>query len=100
MVNFHGTNLVTIGASALTTGQTTMNSSNDLQITSNTGPLTHGIFIVVKDSASYYIGLEGVSDTTGVKVSANNPIFIPISDPSILWCIANGDSKVLSWILY
>ncbi len=100
MVNFKGTNLVTIDSSDLTTGQTTMNSSSAVQITSNTGPLSHGIFIVVKDSASYYIGKSDVSATTGVKVSANNPIFIPISNPSVLYCIAGGDSKVLSWILY
>ena len=100
MVNFKGTNLVTIDSSDLTTGQTTMNSSSAVQITSNTGPLSHGIFIVVKDSASSYSGKSDVSATTGVKVSANNPIFIPISNPSVLYCIAGGDSKVLSWILY
>ena len=100
MVNFKGTNLVTTSIDNISTGQTEMNSSSAVQITTNDGPLNHGIFLVAKDSASYYIGGASVSAANGVKVSANNPIFIPISDPSRLYCIAGGDSKTLSWICY
>ena len=100
MVNFKGTNLVTTNVSSITTGQTEMNSSSRVQITATTGPLAHGIFLVAKDSSNYYIGNSSVTAANGVKVSANNPLFIPISDPSSLYCIAGADSKTLSWICY
>ena len=94
------TNMSTVKSGNVVTGQVTCDSSAAVQITTNSGPCSHGIFLVAKDSASYYIGLTGVSATTGVKVSANNPIFIPIHDPSVLYAACGGSSKVLSYILY
>ncbi|MDP6368470.1 MAG: hypothetical protein QF615_02595, partial [Planctomycetota bacterium] len=73
MTNVFGTNLVTVDGDDITTGQQDIVSTGDTRITTDTGPLTHGIFIVVKDSANYYVGAENVATTTGVKVSANNP---------------------------
>ena len=104
MVSLHGTNLVTVGGAAITTGQKAFTNANALQLTTDTGPLTHGIFFQAKSSATYYLNTKGndpaVTASNGVVIKANNPLFLPISDPSSIWIIASADDKTLSWIMY
>lgn len=103
MANFFGTNLVTVDGSEIHTGQTTCGTSA-VQLTSSSDVtnLRYGIFLVVKDSASYYANTKGgspeVTTSNGVKISANNPCFIPIKDATKVRVIAGGSSKVMSWI--
>ena len=101
MTNVFGTNLVTVDGDDITTGQTAIADSGQTQITTATGPLTHGIFIVVKDDVGFYVGDDAVEATTGVKVSLNNPLFVPIKDPSSLYAVndSSGD-KTLTFIMY
>ena len=103
MVNFFGTNLISLPGSEIHTGQTTCGTSA-VQLTSSTDVknLKYGILLVVKDSASYYVNTKGndpaVTTGNGVKVSANNPVFFPIKDATVIWGIAGGSSKVMSWL--
>ena len=103
MANFFGTNLVTIDGSEIYTGQTTCGTSA-IQLTSSSDVtnLRYGIFLVAKDSASYYVNTQGgspeVTTSNGTKVSANNPLFIPITDATVIRIICGGASKVMSWI--
>lgn len=103
MANFFGTNLVTVSGSDIHTGQTTCGTSA-VQLTSSTDVknLRYGIFLVVKDPASYYVNTKGgdpeVTTSNGTKISANNPLFIPISDATVIRIIAGNASKVISWI--
>lgn len=99
-MSLFGSNLVTVGASKVVTGQVTCNSSSAVQLTSHADALSHGVFLVVKDSASYYVGLSGVTASTGVKVSANNPLFIPIKFANLIYIICGADTKVMSFICY
>lgn len=101
MTNVFGTNLVTVDGDAVTTGQKAIADSAQTVITTSTGPLTHGIFIVVKDDVGFYVGASDVSETTGVKVSLNNPLFVPIKDPSSLFAAQDGSGdKTLTFIMY
>lgn len=101
MTNVFGTNLVTVDGDDITTGQVATTNATHTLITASTGPLTHGIFIVAKDDAGYYVGATGVTTSTGVKVSLNNPLFVPIKDPSSLFAINdNSTSETLTFIMY
>ena len=104
MTNVYGTNLVTVDGTKITTGQKEFTNANALQLTTDTGPLTHGIFLTAKSSSNYYINTKGndpaVTEDNGVLVKANNPLFIPIRDPSSIWVIAGGTGKTLTWIMY
>ena len=101
MTNVFGTNLVTVDGANIKTGQTEFDAVSE-QLTTETGPLTHGIFLTANTSASYYITCDGTTATAdnGELVKANNPLFIPIKDPSTILVIASGSNKTLSYIMY
>lgn len=107
MTNVFGTNLVTVSDSAITTGQVTTGShatDNSVHLTTDTGPLTHGVYLV-QQSGSFHVTCSNASDdsnlsTSGIKVSANNPLFIPIKDPSKVTFSSNIASRVLTFIMY
>ena len=111
MTNVFGTNLVTVSADAITTGQTQTAhdaSDNSVHITTETGPLTHGIFLVI-DGGNFYVGIDdGTSaynagsdiSALGVKVSSNNPLFIPIKDPSKVVICSTVAEKTMTYICY
>ena len=107
MTNVFGTNLVTVSDSAITTGQVTTgahSTDNSVHLTTNTGPLTHGVFMV-QSSGVFNVTCSDATDdsnlaTTGVKVSANNPLFIPIKDPSKITLSSTAAGKTMTWIMY
>ena len=111
MTTFFGTNLVTVPSTAITTGQATTgsdSSDNSVHLTAVTGPLTHGVFMVV-DAGNFYVTIDDGSGTydddsdlsgLGVKVSGNNPIFIPISNPSKIAFCSTASSKTMTFICY
>ena len=101
MTNVFGTKIVTVDGANIKTWQNEIGTASE-QLTTETGPLPHGIFITAKTSASYYITCDGTTATTdnGVLVKANNPLFIPIKDPSVIKVIASGASKTLAYIMY
>ena len=104
MSNVAGTNLTTVDADEIETGQITVGTANVRlsTVTSNTGPLSHGIWFQTAVSTIYVnaggTGTE-VETTTGVILKANNPLFIPIKDPSQINLIASAASKVVTFIM-
>ena len=104
MTNVHKTNLTTVDPSDIETGQITVGESNlSLStVTSNTGPLSHGIWFQTSAS-TVYVNAGGtgtaVATTTGVMLKANNPLFIPIKDPSQINLIAADSGKVVTFIM-
>ena len=99
MTNVYGTNLTTVDGANIKTGQTVVGDSS-IQLTTETGPLTHGIFITPKTSANYYVTCDGttVTENNGMLTKANNPLYIPIKDPSVIKIISNiTHLPMLSW---
>jgi len=107
MTNVFGTNLVTVSDSAITTGQVTTGShttDNSVHLTTNTGPLTHGVYLV-QQSGVFHVTCSNADDdsnlaTSGVRVSVNNPLFIPIKDPSKVTLSSTAASRVVTFIMY
>ena len=107
MTNVFGTTLVTVSADAITTGQTVTGShstDNSVHVTTETGPLTHGIFLVI-DGGVFYVKCNDAADdsdlrSTGLRVSSNNPLFIPIKDPSKVVMSSTASSKTMTYICY
>lgn len=103
MSNFFGTNHVTVEASAITTGQITVGTTAQ-QLTSETGPLQHGIFLTPRNNADYFINTYGgspeVTKTNGMLFYPGTPLFIPIKDPSVVRVVADADTKTLTYIMY
>ena len=104
MSNVNGTNLVPVDASKvemgqITVGETSVRLSTE---TSNTGPLAHGIWFTTAAN-TLYINAGGattaVATDTGVMCKANNPLFIPIKDPSQINLIASGAGKVMTFVM-
>lgn len=99
----YGTNLTTVDGTKITAGQMTA-SDTAQQLTAETGPLTHGIFMTPVTSASYYLNASGgspeVTAANGILIKANNPLFIPIKDPSKLRIISTAAGKTMSFIMY
>ena len=104
MSNVHGTNLIPVGADKIETGQITVGTANVRlsTVTSNTGPLSHGIWFQTSAS-TVYVNAGGtgtaVATTTGVMLKANNPLFIPIRDPSQINLIASGSGKLTTFVM-
>ena len=104
MSNVNGTNLVPVDVSKVEMGQITVSQvSKPLSDeTSNTGPLSHGIWFTTAAS-TFYINAGGsgtaVSTSNGVMCKANNPLFIPIKDPSQINLIASGDNKLMTYVM-
>ena len=104
MTNVEGTNLTTVDADEIETGQITVGTANVRlsTVTSNTGPLSHGIWFQTAASTIYVnAGGTGTEVTTGngVMLKANNPLFIPIKDPSQINLIASDSGKVVTFIM-
>ena len=103
MSNLFGTNHVTVEASAITTGQIVA-STTAQQLTSETGPLQHGIYLLPKNTADYYINTFGgspeVTRVNGMLFGSAIPLFIPIRDPSVIRVVADADAKTLTYIMY
>ena len=99
-----GTNLVTIDGSEIKTGQTTVGKVTNVQLTTETGPLKHGLLIIPASSANYWVntsnGSPAVTSANGIFVKYANPLFIPIKDPSVVRIISQGASKQVSWMAY
>ena len=95
MTNVYGTKMVVVPTANLITGQKTVSTaSTDYQLTADETALTHGGFLSVSAADDIiYVGLEGVSQTTGLAVHAGDNVFIPCSNASLLWvcAAANGD---------
>ena len=106
-----GTNLVTVDDSLVKTGQKTTaaaTTDNSVHLTTITGPLSHGIYLVV-DAGVFYASIDdGTSayndgsnvNALGIKISANNPVFVPIADPSKIVIGSTAASKVMTFICY
>ena len=103
MSNFFGTNHVTVEASAITTGQITVGTTAQ-QLTSETGPLQHGIFLTPRHSADFFINTFGgspeVTKTNGMLFGTGIPLFIPIKDPSVIRIVADASTKTMTYIMY
>ena len=101
MTNVDGTNLIPVEASEVTFGQKEVDGAS-IQLTTETGPLSHGIFLQTAAS-SFYVNAGGtttaVTTANGVLVKANNPMFIPIKDPSQLNIISSGSGKMMTFIM-
>ena len=99
-----GTNLVTIDGSEIKTGQAEIGKVTGVQVTTETGPLNHGIMIIPISSANYWVntaaGSPNVTSENGIFVKFANPLFIPIKDPSVIRIISQGATKMVSWIAY
>ena len=104
MSNVNGTNLVPADASKvemgqITVGETSVRLSTE---TSNTGPLSHGVWFTTAVS-TFYINAGGattaVTVENGVMCKANNPLFIPIKDPSQINLIASGADKLMTFVM-
>ena len=104
MTNAFRTNLTTASASDVETGQITVGTANVRlsTVTSSTGPLSHGVWFQTAVSTIYVnAGGTGTEVTTGngVLLKANNPLFIPIKDPSQINLIASGAGKVVTFLM-
>ena len=111
MSNVFGTNLMTVSAAQITVGQQATGSDandNSVHMTTSTNPLTHGVYMVV-DSGNFYVCIDDGTatfdddsnfQTLGVKVSANNPLFMPIKDPSKICYSATASSKTMTFTFY
>ena len=104
MTNVHGTNLTTVAPDAVFTGQITVGETSVSLSTVaglRTGPLSHGIWFQTAGS-TIYVNAGGagnaVATTTGVLLKANNPLFIPVRDPSQINLIASAAGKVVTFI--
>ena len=100
--NYFGTNHTTVEASAITTGQIAVGTA-PASLTSETGPLTHGVLLAAIDGSDYYAntfdGLPEVATTNGMLFSSARPLFIPILDPSVIRIVCSDNSKTLSYIM-
>ena len=103
MSNFFATNHVTVEASDITTGQSVVGTSAQ-QLTSETGPLKHGIFLTPRHSADFFINTFGgspeVTKTNGMLFGTGIPLFIPIKDPSVIRIVADASTKTMTYIMY
>lgn len=101
MTNVFGTNLTTVAASEIVAGQLAC-TTDAASLTAETGPLKHGVYMQTAGS-SFYVNTNGgspeVTASNGVLVSANNPLFIPIKDPSKIRIIAS-ESLTMTFIMY
>ena len=98
------TNLVTVDGAKITSGQKGCTDAA-LQLTTETGPLPHGIYLVPLTSANYYVNCSGTTGTevtaaNGVLIKANNPLFIPIRDPSVIRIISTAATKTMPFLMY
>ena len=103
-MNFAGTNHVTVEAADIKTGQMTATDSTPRQLTTEPGPLKHGIYIIAVANVDYYLntsnGDPAVTKTNGILFGQNTPIFVPIKDPSVIYVISDTATKVLTYIMY
>ena len=99
-----GTNLATIDGSKIKTGQVVLGKVTGAQVTTETGPLNHGIMIIPISGANFWVntaaGSPDVTSGNGIFVKLANPLFIPIKDPSVIRIISSGTGKTISWIAY
>lgn len=99
MTNVFGTNLTTVEASSVKTGQKTVDTTADgLQLTTETGPLTHGIWIMAA-SGTAYITVGDATTSNSLQVKANNPVWLPIKDPSTLKGITASSTSLLTFVM-
>ena len=104
-MNLAGTNHVTVDAADIKTGRLSdLSSTVPKQLTTETGPLKHGIYIVAVHNVDYFLNTFGgdpaVSKTNGMLFGLHNPIFIPIKDPSVIYVISDTNAKRLTYIMY
>ena len=96
MATMFGTKIVTVPTASLITGQKIVaTAAVDVQLTADSTALSHGVFVsVLAADDIIYVGLEGVSQTTGLAVHAGDNVFIPCTNASLLWvcAAANGDA--------
>lgn len=103
-MNLAGTNHVVVDAADIKTGQLTASNTTPQQLTTETGPLKHGIYIVPLANVDYYFNTFGgdpaVSKTNGMLFGQQNPVFVPIKDPSVIYVISDTNAKKLTYIMY
>ena len=84
-------------------GQVTVTRAGSaVQMTSTPTALRGGVFIakVAGDGTNAYVGTEGVSATTGIKVGLNQPMWIEARDLSHLWIDSDTNGSVWSYMAF
>lgn len=103
-MNLAGNNHVAVDAADIKTGQLTASNTTPQQLTTETGPLKYGIYIVPLANVDYYFNTSGgdpaVSKTNGMLFGQQNPVFVPIKDPSVIYVISDTNAKKLTYIMY
>ena len=103
MTNLSGTNHETVEAEDIKTGQIFATRVAQ-QLTSETGPLKHGSYLVPIANVDYFIntfnGSPEVTKTNGMLFGQSNPLFIPIRDPSVIRICSDTDTKKVTFIMY
>ena len=107
MANYYGTNLVTVATPTVLTGQITTGShstDNSVHLSADTRELTHGVFLVV-DAGNFHVKFDNTADdsnlaTTGVKISANNPLAVNVNSLSGIVLSSTAASKTMTFIAY
>lgn len=96
MPHLHGTNHATVDPSDFTFGKFAT-STSAASLTSETGPLKYGVYLVTPANCDIYVNSYGgspeVTLDNGMLMGQNNPLFIPIKDPSVLRVISDTGAK-------
>lgn len=88
-------------ASTFKHGQNTdIDSGADEQIVVATNAATRGVVIkaMPENTGIIYIGLSGVTSTTGFPLEAGETVTIPVDDADKIYALASIDNQALAWI--
>ena len=104
MSNAFGTKIVTVNTANIIFGSKEVaTAATAVQLTADSTPLTHGVWLTPKDDAAFYVGLSDVSPTKGLVVERasdgdGGALYIPCNDASLLYVEADGDEKTINFM--
>ncbi len=88
-------------AAAFTHGQNTdIDSGADEQIVVASNPAAHGVVVkaMPANTGILYIGIVGVTSTTGFPLEAGENITIPVDNANKIYARASVDNQALAWV--
>ncbi len=71
-----------------------------LQLTTNAAPLNSGVRIkaLAGNTNKVYVGLAGVTTSTGYELSAGNDVLVPCKDASTIFVIGSATGQEVRFI--
>lgn len=99
MTSFSATREPAPTGDSLFTGTKQVTAGTDEKLTTDNRALAYGVYLHMKASGDIgYIGVEGVSSSTGFVLTYGNQLFIPIQDASKIWVDTADNSDIVTFI--